>query len=339
MLIEAVELNLARNGLGHLREETLLGIFADTQAHALIGEGTLSDVVDLQGRHLYPAYYHTLLNVPEGKALSDYKLWSKCSCAVEVSSFGGMILSSRYCLAEAGQIPSDPAHWVAFPNMSAGSMFIVDEPGGVIEAASPKKGCLQDLEKLIRPPVEVNRFRDMRRSGRVEPHFKATLPATEPIIYPLESGRDAFPGRNMMFATFSRIMDEAERRYLTRNIWPMFPPKIVDLLCLRERETWYFGNATGGETLRIAIDASLQPSRVGVTQVGAMPIAIFEASFQIFNATNNMLLAVSHVKKSLAIPNHLQDLQPEAIRLRNHFAPEQTIQQQQVSTALEEGQL
>ena len=83
MLTEIVELSLDRIGLGELTESALLRLFATTQAHALAAPGkSLLDIVDKNGRLLYPGYSAIRLEIPQSSPLFEFKPWSQAELGV-----------------------------------------------------------------------------------------------------------------------------------------------------------------------------------------------------------------------------------------------------------------
>lgn len=322
MLIEDVELTLPVVGLGPLTEAALLALFGTTQAHALMAPGkTLADLRDARGRALYPAYYFTHLEVAPGALLSSLKVWDRCSVGVDVHTFGGMLLDSSYAVARQGALPSDAAAWpgVALATLRSGSMFVV-EGGAEGEVGVPADGSLAPLHKLPAAPAAMARFRKLRVEGRMTLVEGSGFRAAEPILIDVVPGRDAPPGRNLMFARFTELMDQAEREVLSRALHPPVPTELLDGLAVLEREVCYFDNARSGDAVEIFVEGRLEAAPRGdAWPEGVAACAALLASFELYSRSTKALLAVARAKKVFTVGQAAQGLLRDAERLlRRH---------------------
>ena len=87
-----------------------------------------------------------------------------------------------------------------------------------------------------------------------------------PLTYRIHAHRDAAPGRAMIFAKFSEIMDLAERDFLNQGLQPGFSAGILDHLHLLEREMFYYGNCFAGETLAVHLRGIMTPCPMDFTE-------------------------------------------------------------------------
>lgn len=250
MLIREHQLGLADVDLGALDELAILRLFGDAQAHALAPchrdpRATIRDIVDVAGNRLYPAYYRTHLLVPRDRPLHGWQLWDRVAIGVEVQSFGGMLLESRYSFDSAG------ASVLAGPRMEASSMFVLDGPERTL--AAPAAGSVAELERLRKPPEAMVRYRAMQSfDPRGEPADTELRSAT-PLLRTIVAGRDVAPHHQVMFATWTRLLFEVEQHvWISARAQPW--PESVYLL---ERELLYFGSCGAGAEIRMTASGAV----------------------------------------------------------------------------------
>jgi probable biosynthetic protein (TIGR04098 family) len=325
MLRESVELTLNHVGLGSLNEYALLGLFATAQAHALT-EGkphALSALVDVNGQPLYPAYYVTHVQIPPACLLSAFPLWSTVAVGVDVQSFGGIVLDSSYILGRPGEIADQVDGWdtAHLPAMRAGSMFVIDTPAaqhsGEVQVSAPRGDMIAALPRLKTPPAAIQRFQQVREQGLGDETEQPALATSQPIRYPVAAGRDAAAGHNMLFATFSTVMDTAEQTLLARNIWPPFPMALLNCLALLERETYYFANCQAGQTVQVQIRGHMAPCAPDLhgSAEDVLSAGMLHLVFELYRDDTGDLLVMSRATKLLAVPTRQQRLLHDVRRL------------------------
>lgn len=320
-MIRTLQLTLSHVGLGDLRESALLEIFAGVQAEALTaGTGVpLDEMVDRDGRMLYPAYYHTHLRVPPDRPLEQHRLWREVAVGVDVRTFGRMLLDSTYVLGRPGEVEEDPARWEGsgLPVMRGANMFVVDGLEGEPQVSVPKAGCVAALPGLTAPPPSMDRFRRARTEGSLAPHFQGNLASSEPVRYRVARGRDAAPGRNMPFSRFTDIMEHAEWALLAERVAPAFPLPLLDSRRLLERETFYFDNCRGGEVVETRLRARLARCRPDLhgTATDVVSAGLLTTVLELTQHGTNALLAVSRARKLFLVPTARQSVLRDAERL------------------------
>jgi len=331
-LIEQVELTLSHVGLGSLGEYALMTLFANSLFHRLaVGkQRPPAEIVDKNGEMLYPGFYTTHLTVPPNRLLEQHRAWQKFSVGVEVHSFGGMLFESQYVLADPDEISDDFRTWDlnSFPSMRGSSMFIVDRVGREAEVSIPKAGLIADLPKLAAPPAAMERFRKLRAEGSASLQFDANLKSHQPISRHIGADRDATTNHNrpyrshtMLFARFIEIMDQAEREFLTEQMWPPFPSPLLDSRTVIGRETYYFGTPQPDDVVQIGVVGQLTPCPVNFHGASSEIISAGLLTFllEIYDQRTKALLAISKVKKLLAVPSAEQTLLHDAQRLAFHY--------------------
>ena len=321
MLVEDIELSLANVELGTLSEFAAMVLFGNAFCHRLVRGTKLAGIREIQdaaGKPLYPAKLMTHLRVPAKRPLADFAVWDRVAVGADVHSFGRMLLESSFILARPGEIPPDSKSWdfENYPSMRAGSLFIVDERREDLDSSVPREGHLASLPPLTQRPQFVARFSEMQTKGGRLKAYDGNLLVREPITYPIIAGRDVAAGHALMFATFTKIMDIAERQFLTEHLFPPLHEPLVDLLSLLERETYYLGNCFAGDKLRIDIKAKilLSPPGLQTRSIDLEPVAILECVFELYQQGRNALVLVSRVKKLLAVPRAMKTARREAER-------------------------
>jgi hypothetical protein len=141
-----------------------------------------------------------------------------------------MLLDSHYVIGLPEEMKEDSGVLRPdLPTMRSSSMFIVSGLQGEPQVASPRSELIAELPRLGEPPSSMDRFRDLRSQGRLK--LEATLRASADCRILL--GRDASPGKTMLFARYVEVMDEAELGLL-EGLAPRFP---FDLLECRGRHS------------------------------------------------------------------------------------------------------
>lgn len=326
MLIENIELTMSHVGLGNLNEYALLLLFGNAHSHHLtLNTGVLPNKIkDNQGLTLYPAYFMTHIKVPLSSTLDSYKLWDKISVGVDVARFGETILESSYVLGREGELTLNTSQWDSnkFPSMQANSLMVVDvieKVGESRRVSVPKPENFAVLPKLMKAPDAILKSRKIRSSGFVTNN--GNLNMKEPITFYITNDQDAAPGHAMVFAKFSKIMDEAEFMLLSQHIKPGLPLNIIQYLSLIDRETFYYGNCFAGEALEVYIKGNIEEceSNYHGDSLQIISVAVLTYEVEIYIQRNKSLLAMANVKKLLALPTSSQDLIPDIKRIINKW--------------------
>jgi len=321
MRVETIELTLNHVDLGHLSEFALMTLCGVAQCHAITAGRniTIRDIVDAEGRALYPGFFWTHLKVPPAAGLARYRVWDTVALAVDVRLYAGLVLDSTYTLAPPGEAGGPPERWRSseLPSVRGGTMFVVDGAGAESIPSAPRPTLLAELPRSSRPPDSMDRFSNVQKIGRMNGVLAGQLAPASPILYPVSVGRDLVPGRALMFATFVKIMDWAERRLLLDHTWPAFPADLVDCFHVLERETCFIANCYSEDVVQVDIRASLEPAPSDARGFSPeiVPVGIFVADFELFDRHRRGLLVASRVKKVITVPAAKKRLVQESERL------------------------
>ncbi len=328
MLRETVELTLSHVDLGELGEQATMTLLGNTFVHCLLeGTGhTLRDIKDANGHVAYPGFFMTHLTVPPGHLLEQHQVWEKVGVAIEVKSFGGMILESTFMLGTPEELPADVDDLDdgKLPIVRGANMFVLeDSRGDEPQPSVPKRGCLTDLPKSTTPPPAVARFGQVQSQGRVDPEFRPRMRLSEPVCYPIVEGRDLAPGHALLFSSFVRIMDNAERILLCERVTPAFPTQLARCLSVLERETWYLNNSYGNQVIVAHVGASLEPCARDLVPKASGKVAagILTSCVELYEQGTNKLLVAAKARKVLAVPTTRKTLLKDAERLIGSTAP------------------
>ena len=323
--VGTVELTMSHVGLGSLTESALMVLFGNAHSHRLVaGTGRKPDgLVDHHGNRLYPAYFATSLKIPVGNLLGSYKLWEQVDIGIDVRRFGETLLESTCILGRQGAIGPDMADWDEPPSpmMTGCNLMVVDAVDGTglanRQVGVPRSDCLAPLPKLRSVPAAVARSKLIRAQGFRLECVGVALRTEEPIRYTVRPGADAAPGHAMVFAKFSDIMDVAEREFLTRHAQFALPAQALDHLSVLERDTYYYGNCCGGESLNIRLSGFIR--LLDWTKFNESGNCILAAelnlAFEIGKVADGSLVAMARVKKLLVLPAKGQDVARDVARI------------------------
>lgn len=305
MLIETVDLGLSHVGLDRLTEPALMCIFGTLELRALLqGTGNkLDDIVTKSGQTLYPAVYWTRLRVPPSQPIDKFRLLDRVGVGVNLRSVGRMILSYDAVLGQAGEVPPTPDTWLngERASMEAGQIFVVAESE---ESGVPKDGCVAALTPLPSMPASIDRFREVRHQGSIDPAFDGRLGRREPVEYDLMLSRDFAPGRAVMFAWVVGILNLVEQQYLARRVFPRFPAPLLRYLTLLERETFFMSNVRRESVIVGDVRAVLEPCPEDFHGADKTVVsrAILTTCTELYEKDTGNLVVTSKVSKLLAVP-------------------------------------
>lgn len=301
MYQETTELTYSHQDLGTLPEFGLMTLFGNLHSKALVQglETTVEEIQDAHGRQLYPAYFHTHLQVPATCPLSRFRAWREVQLGIEVQRFGKCYLDSSYVIKPAGEGAPESADYTsgAYPTMHGNNLFIVDgsEDDAVArQLAVPDSASVAAFSSVKTKPPAIARAREVARDRRIHAASRFPLRARESIAYRVMPGRDAAPGHAMIFARFGQIMDFAEHVFLADHLELLLTPTELSANELAEREIFYFGNAFAGDTIDIGVRATMS----GDTDCSGEPL-YWETEYQLFRRADLELLAVGFAKKQV----------------------------------------
>ncbi len=317
MLIDKVELTMNHIGLGELTELATMTLFGNTHSHDITRGtgGSISDIVDVSGAHLYPGYYWTHLRVPPNRLLGDFKVWDTINVGVDVRTFGGLLLNSTYVLGREGELQADSTQWNldALPSMRAANTFYVDGIEGEPKPSAPKAGTVAELPKQKETPASLSLFRQVRDRANIDPHFDGKLTTSQPLQYQLILGRDLQPGHGIVFSRYVEISDVLERELLSQHVWPPFSEALLGYLSVIERETYYFSNVRRPHLLRANIRAKLSKptSAQQATKKDVVAAGVLTSVIEMYS-DHGALLVMAKAQKLIAIPRDQQALLAQA---------------------------
>mgnify|MGYP000619156712 CR=1 FL=1 len=297
-------LDISVNGLGNLTEYRLLVFLGNNHSLALV-EGTElrpDEIIDSDGRLLYPAYYMTHIQVPITSFLEDYCLWEKVKSVVNVQRFSVNLLDSHYTVqrcSDEGEVLGEPIV------MDSNSMFIVDATidKSVHRTSSiPRADRIADLEKIKKIPESLRRFNTIRNKGFIL--TEGDLIGKYSFPYKIVENRDVSINHSVIFAKFTEIMDMCEKDYLFdgRNLG--FPTELSRFIHLLDRETYYYSNCFSGDIVECNITVNMEKcEELHLTGKKSENTCFYlHESFELYNTRTRNLLVIAKAKKVICIP-------------------------------------
>jgi len=320
VLICEAELGIGLVGLGRLTEFVAMTLWADAQARALTAGtgGTLRDIVDTAGARLYPGYFWTHVTVPPERLLERHQVWDRVAVGVDVKTFGP-ILESTYVLGTPSEL-AEGAPTTSLPAMRSAAMFFVDGTPGEPQPATPKKGTVNALPKLEKPPSALARFKDVRASGVIDAAQAHRLRLSAPVACPIVTGREIAAGQHaLVFAQFVKLFDAAERALLS-ELEPPTPAELVDHLAVLDRQIFYLDNCGLSSVVMVHARGTIEhcdPKLTGTSdQVAA---AVLKLEMTAYEATTLKLLSVAAATKLFVVPWNRPGLLHAAERLSRRY--------------------
>jgi probable biosynthetic protein (TIGR04098 family) len=303
-------------------------LFGNAHSHALVmhTDVTPGEIVDGNGDVLYPAYFYTSLRVPLNNLLRDFKLWDMVDVGVSVKRFGDTLLESNCVLAHEGNIDDDISQWndSDLPTMYGNNLIVVDAVEGLAakrKVSNPEPECIAELPKVGKAPPGILKSRKMRSSNFEEIFDTTNFSNKNPISHTILDGRDTNDGHAMIFAKFAEIMDIAERRYFSSELLHPIPDEILSKISVLERDIYYYGNCYAREVLNIRLNGNFEKisEEEDFSDLDYIPAAYINLCFEITQKRDNTLIAMSKVKKIIAIPMKDQELMLDIYRILNQF--------------------
>jgi probable biosynthetic protein (TIGR04098 family) len=320
-MIETTELTLSHADLGTLDEYGAMTLFGNALLHGITaGTGiSASQIEDDAGNILYPAHYFSHLRVPLRYPLETFRVWDTVSVGASLRTFG-TFYDCTYVLGAPGEVLASPSEWNlnALPTMRGGVLFINERDREEPTPGIPRADMVAKMPKLSAPPPSAARLRKVKSEGGGRlGEFVGKLRSGDPIDYTLVTGRDVRPGHGVMYATFVRIMDYAERVLLTERVRPTFPARVVDQLRVLERETFYLGNCQPGQTLSIRLAGTVEPFQMESVPatLDPPPIAILKFGLELHERETKRAIMTSRVTKALVLSSSDASLRQEGLQM------------------------
>ncbi|WP_444997938.1 hypothetical protein [Aliikangiella sp. IMCC44359] len=292
-LKKTLELDMNHVRLGTMDEYSLMTLFGSCHSQFLTNDlnNKPSEIKDVKGNVLYPAYFMTHLIVPVESALSSFSLWDKIEVGVVCRRYGDTILDSQY-FAEAAeqQAPSI--------TMAANSLFILDPSiyrSHTKQVSVPQPEQIVEMEKITEPPASIREAALVRTVG-FEQLKQFDFEAT-PYQYKLESHRDTDPGHPLVFSKMPSLMELSERELLREYTRNKASESILDAVSLMERKTFYYGNAFSGSELTIYSKVKVNPCSESLWKENPRLVYLCKLTFQSEIYENGELIAISCAEK------------------------------------------
>jgi hypothetical protein len=147
--------------------------------------------------------------------------------------------------------------------------------------------------------------------------FERNVTRGEVVTLPVLAERDAAPGRALLFATYTSLMDLAERTVLCERVFPRCPAALADHRSLIERETYYFERTYAGQALDVHVGLGVAPA--SGESPDAVVVGELFASIEVYRSETGTLVAASRSHKALVVPRAHASLILEGRRWCSRF--------------------
>ena len=261
MYVEDLQLTGVNTPKGTLSEVTLMELFATAQANYLMEGRSTADLVDREGRSLYPGFYWTHLAVPRPNLISGWKQGANIQVAVETKHFAGLILDGRFAIGTQDMPLDDPDDWemIEVPRMRAGTIFLPKTDAPIFQPYAPVSR-LAHLPKLRTAPKTMQRFTEVQQMGNPYGDLSQSMWQAAPIDYQVVIGRDvAHSTASVSCTTMVKIMDAAEREILNEQLLLFSAGQSISQTETLEREVFFVSTCQANDVITIHTYLNIGP--------------------------------------------------------------------------------
>ncbi|WP_370749216.1 hypothetical protein [Eubacterium sp.] len=297
-------LDMAINGLGNLTEYRLLVLLGNNHSLALVDGKDLrpDEIIDSDGRLLYPAYFMTHIKVPMTSFLEDYCLWEKVKSVVEVKRFSANLLDSHYSIQRCnddGEVQGEPII------MDSNSMFIVDatlDKSVHRTSSTPQADKIAELDKMKKIPEALKTFRTIRTTGFALKKGRSI--GEYSFQYKIVENRDVSINHSVIFAKFTEIMDMCEWEYLFEGKNIGLPVELSKYIHILDRETYFYSNCFSGDVIECNIKVNLEECEDKHLSGKKRENTCFylHETFELYNEKTRNILVIAKCKKVICVP-------------------------------------
>ncbi|PWT89947.1 MAG: hypothetical protein C5B54_08090 [Acidobacteria bacterium] len=191
-----------------------------------------------------------------------------------------------------------------------------------LKVFEPQAMKTRDIPAADALPAGIAEHEKVQFNGKIDGFAQAeqhiTLPVrnTDAIQYKIVPESDLNGASLLYFARYVAMMNYAERIFLTERMLPPLTTQLVFALSTESRRIFYFANADPNDVVNILVKGAVIKDDAPVRQSSGKqrPPITFIFEFTLYRASDNNLMAISCVKKSLQIPGSEKSLLAEAAR-------------------------
>jgi probable biosynthetic protein (TIGR04098 family) len=177
-------------------------------------------------------------------------------------------------------------------------------------------------------PAGIAEHEKVQFSGKIEGYapseqlIRLSVKNTDAIQYKILPESDLNGAGLLYFARYVAMMNYAERVFLTERMFPPLSTQLVFSLSTESRKLFYFANADPNDVVNILVRGTVIRDNAGLHQSKGKqrPPITFIFEFTLYRASDNNLMAISSVRKSLKIPGSEKSLLAEAARFTAQFS-------------------
>jgi hypothetical protein len=140
----------------------------------------------------------------------------------------------------------------------------------------------------------------------------------EPILYHIVHESDLNGAGLVYFARYESMMNYGERKFLGRQLEVPVSNELVSCLSTEHRKAYFFANASPGDDVDVRVAAELLPpgsfSAPPTSRPHRTPLK-FRFRLELYRSSDNVLMAISVVRKALNVPGSAKAVLMECDRL------------------------
>jgi probable biosynthetic protein (TIGR04098 family) len=197
-----------------------------------------------------------------------------------------------------------------------------------LKVFEPQAMKTKDIPAADDFPSGIAEHEKVQFSGKIDgfapPEQLINLPVrnTDAIQYKIVPESDLNGASLLYFARYIAMMNYAERVFLTQRMLPPLSTQLVFALSTEFRKIFYFANADPDDVVNILLrGAVIRDNTAAHPSKGKQrPPIVFVFEFTLYRASDNNLMAISTVRKSLQIPGSEKSLLAEAARFTAQFS-------------------
>ncbi|HTE05099.1 MAG TPA: LnmK family bifunctional acyltransferase/decarboxylase [Planctomycetota bacterium] len=323
---------------GRLSEVELLKVLGSFQwdsISALLGLPS-SRIVNALDERLYASFINIDLRFPAGQGQDSFDEGSTVHVRNGISVYANKFIEGL-TLFSGAPIPAGATEDITgcadlaradCPSAYLTNAFVTRMAGNTrLKVFEPSTMKTRDVPRAKSVPPGIAEHEVVQFTGQVPDDgppadwVPLRVRSEEPVRYAIVPESDLNGAGLLYFARYVAMMNYAERVFLTDRLVSPWTSQLVATLSTERRRIYYFANADPGDTVRAVVTGQVL---VDETARAAAPASrrgthvklLFRLALS--RASDNNLMAVALVRKSLSIPGHEKGLIAESERFLAH---------------------
>ena len=309
----------------------LLGNFQWDSIATLLGQPS-SRIVNAHDERLYASFINIDLRFPPGQGQDSFDEGSAVHVRNGISVYANKFIEGLTVFSSA-PIPASATEGVsrcadldglAYPSAYLTNAFVARMGGNSrLKVFEPSTMKSRDVPRTTSIPPGIAEHEAVLFSGNVPDPGPAASWAPlrvaneEPVLYPIVPESDLNGAGLLYFARYVAMMNYAERVYLTTRLRQPWSSQLAASLSTERRRIYYYANAEPSDVVRAVVTgqiATVEAAREGAAddRRGGHIKLLFRLALT--RVSDNNLMAMALVRKTLSIPGHEKALLAESER-------------------------